>query len=73
MKVQPYDPFYIAVEHVAAPFPPEEALPFLQAHADRLGIPIHWSYGFGYILAIATPGEGEPKVFHFTRPKEAAE
>lgn len=58
MKDKPYDPFYIEVQHVAAPFPYTDSLPFLQAHADRLGIAIHWEYDDK--LIIATPDTAWP-------------
>lgn len=55
-----YDPFYIALQHVAAPFSPAEAMPFLQGHADRLGMPVHCEINGK--LAVAEPGAKEPHV-----------
>ncbi len=65
---EPYDTFFIEIDHAAAPFPWLESLPFLQAHADRLGITIHWSYDRN--LIIATPGGAKPQIIELSSAAE---
>lgn len=55
MSMKPYDPFTLILDHVAAPFPVEDALPFLQGHADRLGITVQATINGRRF--IASPGE----------------
>lgn len=37
---QPYDTWFLRLESGAAPFPAHETLPFLLAHANRLGVAV---------------------------------
>lgn len=57
-KIEPYSPFYIKLEHVVAPFSVKEGLPFLQRHANQLGVTVECEiHGETYI---ASPGDSEP-------------
>ena len=61
MGSRPYDPYYIELKHVAAPFPPADSMPFLQGHADRLGISVHCLVNG--TLVVAFPGDRKPRVY----------
>jgi len=63
-----YSPWFLRLDHLAAPVSPAQAVEYLQHHADRLGITLLGSVNGREFVAV--PDLGPPSEVPPTNPKE---